>query len=870
MIPSLPAVRLLRPLRPLCLVAALLVLVGSFPALAQPAELQSPDTFLGYDLGTQFTPHHRVTDYVRHVARTSPRVEVQQYGTTYEGRPLLLATIGTPAKLQRIDEIRQNNLRRAGLQAGSAPSDGPAVVWLSYNVHGNESVSTEAALQVLHDFADPQNAQTGAWLENTVVLLDPCLNPDGRERYVQWYKRTVGTQANARPEAREHHEPWPGGRANHYYFDLNRDWAWGTQKETQQRLAVYHRWMPHVHVDFHEMGVDSPYYFAPATEPFHENITDWQREFQVTIGRNNASTFDDNGWLYFTRQVFDLFYPGYGDTWPIFNGAIGMTYEQGGSGRAGLAIITAEGDTLTLADRIAHHHATSLSTVEATAQNHEQVVRQFADYYQEARQDPPGEYETYVLKRDVGGDRLRAFAEHLERQQIRYGVATETASGRGQRYRSGTAERVQVEAGDLVVPARQPKARLVKVLLEPTTPIVDSLTYDITAWGLPYAYGLDAYALPERLSVATQDAMPGVSGGVQGGSARPYAYLARWSSRADAAFAADLLQEGVSLRFAEKTFSIGGETYAPGTLILTRAGNKDGTRFDQIVRQAAQEHGQNLAAAETGFVSEGPDFGSSDVGFVEAPHVAALSGPPTSSYSLGEIWHFFDQQIAYPLTLLPADDFEAEMLEEVDVLILPDGRYGDWMTTARREAVTDWVRGGGRLLAIGGANEALAGTAPFSLQRVSSEDEATEEGDKEEGYGAAGDEADDGDALRRYGDRERNRLSEATPGSIHRTRIDTSHPLGFGAPDPYFTLKRSDAAYAYLEDGWTVAALETSEPVSGFMGAEAQRTVDSTLVSGTESIGDGQVTYLVDNPLFRGFWYSGHLLFANAVFFVGN
>jgi hypothetical protein len=842
------------------------------PAGTQTAELQSPAAFLGYELGEAFTPHHRMVDYVRHVAAASERVQVQQYGTSYEGRPLLLATIGTEENLGRIDEIRQNNLRRTGMLDGEAPADSPAIVWLSYNVHGNESVSTEAALQVLYDFAHPQNERTSGYLQNSVVLLDPCLNPDGRERYVQWYKRTAGAEPNANPAAREHHEPWPGGRTNHYYFDLNRDWAWGVQKETRHRLEVYNRWMPHVHVDFHEMGVDEPYYFAPAARPFHENITDWQREFQFTVGRTNAKYFDQNGWLYFTRQVFDLFYPGYGDTWPIFNGAIGMTYEQGGSGRAGLAVETAEGDTLTLADRIAHHHSTSLSTVEVAATNRQEVVREFGGYYREARQNPPGEYETYVVKRDAdGGERLRAFARHLDRQRIRYGVATESASARGRSYRSGETAGVTVEAGDLVVQARQPKARLVKVLMEPQTTIVDSLTYDITAWGLPYAYGLDAYALPDRMTVPTQDSV-GTSSGVRGGSAAPYAYLARWTSRADVAFASDLLKHGVSLRFTRREITTGGQTYAPGTVIVTRAGNRDVSGFDDLVRETAQRHEQVLHAVESGFVSEGPDFGSSDLGFVEDPHVAVLAGPPTSSNSLGEVWHFFDRQIDYPLTLLPAEDFDASVLEDVNVLVVPEGRYGEWMTTERTEALAGWVREGGRLVAIGSANGALAGKKPFGLATKSADkkENGDEDGDGGETYGEESGETSADDPLRRYGDRERDRLPEATPGSIHRTRVDTTHPLGFGVSDPYFTLKRSDDAYAYLKDGWNVVALETAEPVSGFMGHEAQDAVGETLVYGAESLGRGRVVYLVDNPLFRGFWYGGQMVFANAVFVVGN
>jgi hypothetical protein len=819
--------------------------------------LQSPAAFLGHELGSQFTPHHRVVDYVQHVATRSPAVTVRQYGTSHEGRPLLLATATTPSNHDRLGTIRRSNRQRAGLAEGT-PQTNKAVVWLSYNVHGDEAVSSEAAMKTLYALGDTSNARTQGWLEDTVVLLDPMLNPDGRQRYVQWFRETVGRSVNPDRAAREHHPPWAPGRSNHYYFDLNRDWAWGVQTETRQRLDAYHRWMPHVHVDFHEMGADDHYYFAPAAQPYHETLTEWQGAFQETIGRNNASYFDDNGWLYFTREVFDLFYPAYGDTWPLFNGAIGMTYEQAGGGAAGRAVVTADGDTLTLAERIEHHHVSGLATIEATAQNHENVASEFAAYYRSAQEDPPGDYDTYVVRRDGQAERVDALAEHLDEQRIRYGYATETARAEGLSYRSGSMQDMRIRRGDLVIDAAQPKARLLKVLFEPETRIVDSLMYDITAWGLPYAYGVEAYALPDRVVPDTSGTAP-TQPDLTGNTNRPYAYATPWRSRADARFASALLRADVRLRFATESFTVGDRSYAPGTLLLTRAANTNRLPdFDATVRRVAQAHGQPLHALQTGFTDQGPDLGSGTVGFLEGPDVAVLSGPPLSSGSVGEVWHFFDQQIEYPATLLPADAFEAAMLDDTDVLVLPDGDYGTWFTDARAEAITQWVEQGGRLIALGTANGALAGRSAYRLAEKEAEPAAD----------AAGEEADP--APQAYGAQQREALSRSTPGSIHRVRLDTTHPLGFGLDSPYFTLKRNSNTYAYLGGGGTVGALDDSTPVSGFMGATAERRVDDTLVFGAQRLGRGHVVYLVDNPLFRGFWYNGHVLFSNAVFFVGN
>ncbi len=854
----------LRNLLPGCL--ALALLCPALPARAQEG-LRSPAAFLGYEPGSRFTPHHRVVAYFEHVAAQAPAVRLERYGETYEGRPLLLAIVSSPENMARLEAIRTDNLRRAGLlgaaaEAGSAPAaDGPALVWLSYNVHGNESVSTEAAMATLYDLADPGNAQTQAWLRDAVVLIDPCINPDGRDRYVAWYNRTVGRFPNAAPDAREHHEPWPGGRTNHYYFDLNRDWAWATQVETQQRLARYHQWMPHVHVDFHEQGVDEPYFFAPAAEPFHERITPWQRELQTMIGRNHTRYFDARGWLYFTRQVFDLLYPGYGDTWPTFNGAVGMTYEQAGSGRAGLGIVTAEGDTLRLRDRIAHHHTTGLSTLETASENHRRIVEEFARYFEQARTAPQGAYKTYVVK---GGnaDKRAALAALLDRQGVAYGFATRTLRTRGLAYADGRTAAVQIEPGDLLVSAYQPRSVLADVLFDPNPALSDTLTYDITAWALPYVYGLEAYALPERLDPGPPTLPPAASANAAGLD-RPYAYLAEWQSFEDLQWLAAVLRAGVKLRFAREAFEIDGRRFEAGTLILTRKGNEAlGERFDRLVHETAAALGQPVYPVATGYVTAGADFGSADVPFLKKPRVAVLAGPRLSAYASGEVWHFFDQQLAYPVTLLDADDFGDVRLDDYDVLVLPSGAYADVLTDERLAALKEWIGAGGRLVALERAAAFLAGKEGFALQRKEQEDD--EKKDQQ-------DEAKDPERLlRTYARRQREAISDDVPGAVFRVRLDATHPLAFGYGDAYFTLKRNDDAFAFLEKGWNVGVLRQDARASGFVGAKAGKKLDDTLVFGVQEMGRGAVVYLLDDPLFRGFWYNGRLLFGNAVFLVGQ
>ncbi len=833
--------------------AALLLLLIVAPVRAQ---LLSPAQFLGYELGERFTSHHRVMDYVAHVAAESPRVAVESYGATYEGRELVLATIATPSNLANIDAIRQAHLARLGMGGGAQSGDAPAIVWLSYNVHGNESVSSEASLEVLYRLADPANGQASAWLGNVVVLLDPMLNPDGRERYVNWYKqRRALPTFNADPNAWEHDEPWPRGRANHYLFDLNRDWAWQTQVESQQRVALYRTWYPHVHADFHEQGVDAPYYFAPAAEPFHRVITPFQRDWQTRLGARNAQTFDQASRLYFTGEVFDLFYPSYGDTWPTYNGAIGMTYEQGGSGRAGIGIETSEGDTLTLAYRIAGHVATSMNTVAVASDTRAELVSEMEAYYRRAARGENAPYVGYVVSAEQGTQSLRGLTRLLDANGIAYQAAAQSSVATGYAYRRGQTETFTVSPGDLIIRAAQPNGTLAQVLMEPEAGIPDSLTYDITAWSLPYAHDLDAWAVTASLPARTGLWYEAGAGTPEVGAV---AYALPLESMDGLRSLADAFEAGLSARLSTGAFRAGGSEFGRGTVVFTRKGNQrgQGDAFAETVARIGRAHGVEPVALRSTRVDAGQDFGSSGVAFLQAPRVAVAAGDFASSLGLGEVWHFFEQQIGYPVTLAaPSDLMRAGALYDYDVLVLPPGDYDDVLTDERLGDLRAWMRAGGRLVALEGAARALAGRDGFGLKRK----EAAESGDDSTAA-----------TTRRYADRERDDVTESTPGAVHRVTLDPTHPLAFGYGEETFALVRSGRAYAPLADGWNVGIVASGIPVSGFAGADAQSELGGALLYGVEDVGQGAVVYLLDNPLFRGFWEGGKRLFANAVFFVGT
>jgi hypothetical protein len=835
------------------------------------AQVSTPVDFLGYELGDRFTRHHKVVDYAKALAASSERASWSTYGRTSEFRELGLLVVTSPENQGRLEALREANLERAKGGRLTTDDSGVVFVWLSYNVHGNEAVCTEAALRTMHALVSGTDAggrDVGAWLERAVVIIDPCVNPDGRDRYVAFQDRTSGLSPDANPGAIEHDEPWPGGRSNHYMFDMNRDWAWQTQIETQGRVSAYRNWMPQVHVDFHEQGVNSPYYFAPAAEPFHRVISPWQRKCQEHIGANNARWFDARGALYFTREVFDLFYPAYGDTWPLFNGAIGMTYEQGGSGRAGRAIMTDLGDTLTLAYRILNHHEAGLSTVEESANRAGELVSEFALHHKKNVEAPFGMYKGYVFPAAQDAALMNELRRLLEANGIEYGTAPAATSVRCYNYRTGEEAKRNVRKGDLLVDARQPHSGILQVLMDPDPELSDSMTYDITSWALPHALGLDAFALLAPLTVEAtwpmaDDFIPASEPGL------PYAWVLPGQGAHAVRGLAALLKEGVTVRRADSGFSAEGHVFEAGDYLVTRRNNESVLDLAGALRRASEAAGVSAVAVSSGRVTSGYDFGSSHYDAIQAPRIATVAGPGVSSLSAGEIWHHFESALRYPIHRVGAVD-ELD-LDDLDVVVLPSGWYR--LDEDERNGLADWVRSGGQLVSVGGACSAFAGQEGWGLERYA-EGERDGIRDMEAQVQDAADERnahDNGaqglDPLP-FAAQGRDRLRYDLPGAIFRAAVDDSHPLADSYGGTYMTLRTSGRRFAALEEG-NVAVLppeDMGQPFSGHAGEMSIPAQKGSLVAGVHNMGRGSVVYLVDNPLFRAFWMSGHRFFDNAVF----
>jgi hypothetical protein len=828
-----------------------LALAVCFTAVAM-AQLQSPDQFLGYKVGSRYTPHWKVVSYFQHVAANAPKtVKLQQYGQTNEGRPLMVAFVSAEENISNLEAIRLNNLRLANLTRDkAAPNENaPAIVWMSYNVHGNETSSSEAAMLTVFSLVDPATAKTKPWLKNTVVVLDPCINPDGRDRYVNWFNSIVGTTVNPRMDTREHRDPWPGGRTNHYNFDLNRDWAWQTQVESQQRLKLYHQWMPQIHVDYHEQGINEPYYFAPAAEPFHEVITPWQRDFQTTIGKNHAKYFDANGWLYFTKLRFDLFYPSYGDTYPTYNGAIGMTYEQGGGPAGGAAALTEEGDTLTLYDRAIHHYTTGISTVEISSINADKLISEFRKFFNKGVSTGFGEYKTYVIKNSPkDAERIEAFTQLLDKNGIEYNSGS--GAGKGYNYFTGKEESFSIGSGDIVVSAFQPRSAMVQVLFEPRSKLSDSATYDITAWSLPYAYGLQAFASKERINGGAYQK----TAAVQNAATDAYAYILKWEGVQSAKAAGQLLQKGITLRYSEVAFEVNGQKFDRGSIIVMKTSNQSfGSQLWKHVADAANASNIKTYPVATGFVDKGGDFGSDLVTPLKFKNVVLLTGEGVNGNAAGEIWHFFDKQLAYPVSLVNVNDIGRINWQQTDVLILPDGNYRFLADKTSSDQLRDWISKGGKLVALESAVAALS-----RLDWSGIKSKKSDEGVKDKDPYAP---------LAVYENRERDYVRNITPGSIYKVDLDNTHPLAFGYPNYYFTLKMDDNIYDFMTGGWNVGVIKKEGQLAGFVGSKLKDRLKDGLLFGVQPVGRGSVVYITDDIMFRNFWENGKLMLCNAVFF---
>ncbi len=831
---------------------------GLMSQAASAESIPTPEAFLGYELGSRFTEHARVVSYAKEIVAKSPRARLYEYGRSYEGRPLLYVILSAAERMATLEEAR---LRLAHLadprgfardfDREGAISASPVMIWLSYNVHGNEPSGTEAALRVLHRLASANDPETLRWLDQAIIAIDPCLNPDGRDRYASWFNATTGRRPDPELQSMEHREPWPGGRTNHYGFDLNRDWAFSTQVETVARLPELLRWNPQVHVDFHEMGYDSTYFFFPAEKPINAHLPESTLEWGRRFGAGNAKAFDERGWPYYTEEDFDLFYPGYGDSWPSFTGAIGMTYEQAGLGRAGASVRRPDGSLLTLKDRVAHQVVATESTIGTAVAGKNDLLRDYVKFRESAiHEGSTGPIRSFLLPE--GGDlgALDALVACLRRQGIE--VRETTDSFVLAKTRSTQGEEVfdrSFAAGTRVVELAQPLKRLALTLLEPRTKIRELFFYDVSAWSLPLVFGVTVYECTQALPVATKllvESLPR-PGGVKG-EATTVGWLLPYGTRGAMEALVDLLSAGVKVRSARREFSALERNFDRGSLLIRRSDQLREVAAD--IEAVGRRRSVEFHAVSDGYTERGIDLGSTSFVLVAPPRVALLGGEGVDVTSFGSTRWLLDQVLDLPHSVLPIGKLADLDLHGFSSVVIPECR----VPKEGASTLVEFAREGGVVIAMG--------DSAFSLLRL--EPPIVAITDRESSEKKADPEPAPTPPKRWIHEREEEDRRRQQPGSIFTVELDPSHPIGFGYRSEVAAFKVGTRSFDAKGPGLHVGVFKDASPLSGYVNSEDDLKLRGRSFVSVEEVGSGFFVLFADDVNFRGAWRGLSRLFVNA------
>jgi hypothetical protein len=831
-------------------VAILALVLCSSVAFAQP--VPTPEEFLGYKMGERFTPHDRILDYFEELTKRSKLVTMQTIGETYEGRPLVLATLTSERNHARLDDIRRNaaTLARGEGDPSAIAASQPAIVWLAFGVHGNESSSAEAAMFVAASLL--REPDLTRMLDNLVVIIDPLENPDGRERYINWFHRTRGVKANANPAAAEHAEPWPGGRFNHYLIDMNRDWAFQSQRETQARVAAYKTWNPQVIVDFHEMYYESSYFFPPDAKPINANLPKDVEDWLEIFGRANAGEFSKRGWSFFVGERYDLFYPGYGDSWPSLRGAIGMTYEQGGGGRAGSAIERTDGTVLTLADRALHHYTTAITTVRTAAQHREALLRYT---HEAARAQIDAGKNTFLLV--PGSPNFEPLVALLQKNGIRVDQLTTATTIRGTRLDREVTESRSFPAGTAVISTKQPYGGLANTLLEKAPSFSKGFVeeqrakaeadlpddfYDLTTWSLPLAMNVEGWLAAAPVTAVKEFA----ASQPPAFKSASYAYLVDGNDPQLYRFAGRLLESGIRFSVADGELALGDRTFARGSLVILR--NNNGADLDAKLQNAAREAAAALAPVDSGWLG-GVSFGSERIRYVKQPRIALVGGPGSDATSFGMLWHTLDVDTPIPHTVVFAESLRNTDLSKFDVLVFPDGSYAERVGKRGVEKIKAFANDGGTVVAIKGASAFLR-DKDVEISKL----KPWEPPKKKDDETPAADE--------RYND-------YRIPGSAFRTTMNERSYLTYGVPrSPAVLVEGSNAFLPVAKKVDNILTIDAKDPlISGVAWSESLERIKGSVYVVSEPYGRGQVITFADDPHFRLFWRGTLPIFLNAVLY---
>ncbi|WP_367345011.1 M14 family zinc carboxypeptidase [Stenotrophomonas bentonitica] len=838
-------------------------LLGSLWLLAAPAFAQSayffpkagdfdpaiptPQQFLGYEIGSRYTRHDQLVAYFDELAKHSDKIKVERIGSSYEGRPLLIATVTSAQNQQQLETLRRQHVTLADpAQPLSAAGNSPVVVWLGYSVHGNETSSGEAALLTAYYLVASRSAETAQWLDRAVVLFDPAQNPDGRDRAASWHNAYASSPASSDPADKEHVEPFPQGRTNHYFTDLNRDWLALTQQDTRPKIAYFHQWYPNVQIDFHEMGKDSTYYFEPSPASMHSPLLPASSyEWNKTLAKYHAQSLDALGSLYYTGENFDNFSPVYGSTYPDFHGAVGVTVEQASSrGRVQESV----NGLLTFPFTIRNQVATGLGTVRGAVTEREGLLKLQKEFFQSAlKQANQQPVKAFVFGDAKDPGLTRRLLDLLLQHQITVQALGSAVTVDGQRFEPGSA---------YVVPTAQPQFRLVHSIFAETPPIKGDVFYGSTSYAIAPAYGLAFAGSRSRVDAGERiNALPAERGGVSGGQAG-YAYVFDWRDYNASRALYALQAKGVVTRAAFQPFTAataGGEqAFARGSVVIPVAGQTlAGDALLAVVDEVARSSGVQVHALASGQSRSGIDLGSDSVKALRKPAVALVMGEGVSATEIGSAWFLLDQQVQLPASKLDPAQLGKVNLDRYTTLVLSGGTYGG-VDAAAVAALKRWINAGGSLVTYGSASK-------WAIEQKLSD----------EVLGAEEKEPDS--ARRAFGDQRDIAAIERVSGNILSADVDTSHPLGFGLPRNQLAVnKENGISFQPSRNAFsTVVRIDETPRVNGYLSESNRTRVAGAAWLLVSPQGQGNVVLFADDPAHRKYWHGTERLLLNAVFF-GN
>ncbi len=813
--------------------------------------IPTSEQFLGYPIGTHFTRQDQVAAYFKELDRLSDKVSFQVIGKTYEERLQVILTITSPANHAKLEQIRQEHLK---LVDPALPEPDyksmPVIVHLGYGVHGNETSSTESALMVAYYLTASQSEETQRWLEESVVTIDPCFNPDGRDRAANFHNQYKSFPPVADPVDREHNEVWPAGRTNHYWFDLNRDWLAVVHPESKARVDFFHQWYPNIMTDFHEMGTNGTYYFEPTPPLGSESpvLPRWVYEvWNVKLAQFHAKALDELGVLYFTKEQYDNFSPIYGATYPDFHGAVGVTFEIGSS----RGLVQESGDGLkTFAVTIRNHTATGLATVRGAVEEREFWLKGQREFFKTAMNDAAkNPNKAFVFGNSKDKNLTNKFLDLALRHKVEVYELSQNVTLEGKNFEKGSA---------YIIPSGQKQYYIVHSLFEPLNSFVDSVFYDITGYSMAQGYGIPFAAIKDakfgKGNRVTQ--VPALKGGVDNGKA-DYAYIFSWNDYNASKALYDLQSAGVLTRAAFKPFSVKMGTnkkdFSYGSIVIpVGLQSISADSLYRLVDQIGKVTNIAITSVSTGFSVAGIDLGSANIRTVKKPEVALIIGEGVQANEAGETWFVLNNHLQMPVTKIDVSSLRRADFNRYNTIIMVSGNYDFDKNIMDR--LKSWVGGGGTLITYKTAaqwaiNQGLVSEKLIVPTKVDSTN------------------------TKRFDFVNASEINGTSNigGAILRADLDITNPIGFGLEDRnLYTFRNSRLIFKPSSNPYaTVAKYPANPVVSGFVSKDnAQKLANSAAVLVSNS-GGGRVVLFADNPNFRGYWHGTSRLFLNAVFF-GN